>query len=77
MTKIILLVLLWNTDDSITHNIVMVDECPPIEVVAVQFQPMQDAGVIKSWSALCQGLSFNFPENPKEEKEEKKEKINA
>ena len=76
MTKIFLLILLWHPDDSITHNIVTVDACPPKEIIASQFKPMVDMGLIKSWSGFCREMNFHFreelkQEQPKEKLEEK------
>ena len=67
MTKTFLLIFLWNLDGTIVNNTVMVDECPAIEIVREQFQPMQDMGVIKTWAGYCQEITFS-PFNDVEKK---------
>tara|TARA_R100001463_G_scaffold16942_3_gene43729 strand:+ start:6056 stop:6310 length:255 start_codon:yes stop_codon:yes gene_type:complete len=71
MTKLFLLIFLWHQDDTITHNIAIVEECPPSEVIISQFQPMQDMGMIKSWAGYCKDIKFDPPKNA--EQEEQKE----
>ena len=77
MTKLFLIIFLWNLDDTITHNIVIVDECPPTEFIKSQFDPLEKAGAIKTWAGYCKSVDFNPSETFKEKPKKETEEINA
>lgn len=62
VVRLFLLILTWEPDNTVSQRMMEVPVCPPMSELKREFDPMQEAGQIKSWVAFCLPAQFKFLE---------------